>query len=544
MLKLADLRKTTRAAGTAGLRTVHPHFLRDRSLQPRIELAARYLDSMLGHARSELDQEIMVQFFGDHKLARGIAAAFADTYTFRQLAFADVLDEAACARLRERGLESASDLRLWLFHRANGAGAGFVGLAQRAGFMAAAAAELGLAADTLERLMTLDAAANAILFRAGATPRAEDIVARYNYQMASALLANSSLIRVTLRRQCAEPAAVRELCDLAGVRAELSSRELVLHGRQDVFGGWARYGARLARLVSDLLVAGLPARSLECVVEAGDRGQWLFKGDEEVLTYLGAPRTGECAAWSADVLLQTQRQLDVLFSVFAGLRRTQQHHEWRLRRAAAPAVTAGGLVPTVATAVRRQERVALVPQPTSEADTLGTLMGNHPYVALTLTSSGTIDESVDRMHEVCIALRDDIELVPDVLDLAVAASSRDASRERLRAIFDEVERTGVLTEARVAARLECSEDEVASRIGAPDAKRERDIWGIRYVEGFGLCTHRVLSRAHDAAREVAALRGAEPVGPAWTARVLGRRLREVTGASEGIECLIAYLGAA
>ncbi len=32
--------------------------------------------------------------------------------------------------------------------------------------------------------------------------------------------------------------------------------------------------------------------------------------------------------------------------------------------------------------------------------------------------------------------------------------------------------------------------------------------------------------------------------PVRAVRLLGRRLREVTGASEGIECLIAYLGAA
>ena len=59
MLKLTDLRKTTRrVVKDDDLRIVYPRFLRDRSLGPRIELATRYLEKMVGHARRELDQEV------------------------------------------------------------------------------------------------------------------------------------------------------------------------------------------------------------------------------------------------------------------------------------------------------------------------------------------------------------------------------------------------------------------------------------------------------------------------------------------------------
>ena len=75
MLKLTDLRKTTRrVVKDDDLRVVYPRFLRDRSLGPRIELATRYLEKMVGHARRELDQEVVAQLFGDHKLARCIIA--------------------------------------------------------------------------------------------------------------------------------------------------------------------------------------------------------------------------------------------------------------------------------------------------------------------------------------------------------------------------------------------------------------------------------------------------------------------------------------
>ena len=74
-------------------------------------------------------------------------------------------------------------------------------------------------------------------------------------------------------------------------------------------------------------------------------------------------------------------------------------------------------------------------------------------------------------------------------------------------------------------------------------KAARQARGLQYVEGFGLCTGAVLTRARAAAEDVAILRERAD-GPARVVRALGRRLREVTGASEGIECLIAYLGAA
>src|SRR5258708_2072256 len=91
MLKLTDLRKTTRRASSGDGRTLHPHFLRDRSQAPRIEKAIAYLETMLGHTRQELDQEVLVQLFGDHKLARCLVACLAATYRHRSRAFAELL---------------------------------------------------------------------------------------------------------------------------------------------------------------------------------------------------------------------------------------------------------------------------------------------------------------------------------------------------------------------------------------------------------------------------------------------------------------------
>src|SRR6185437_127419 len=101
MLKLTDIRKTTRRASSGNGRTLYPHFLRDQSLVPRIERAIQYMESMLDRPRRELDQEILMQLFGDHKLARCIVACLANTYRHRCLSFAEVLPAANVKALKK-----------------------------------------------------------------------------------------------------------------------------------------------------------------------------------------------------------------------------------------------------------------------------------------------------------------------------------------------------------------------------------------------------------------------------------------------------------
>src|SRR5579871_2109117 len=105
MLKLTDIRKTTRRVSSGDGRTLHPHFLRDQSLAPRIERAIQYMESMLDRPRRELDQEILMQLFGDHKLARCIVACLAATYRHRSRSFAEMLPTANVKALRERRSE-------------------------------------------------------------------------------------------------------------------------------------------------------------------------------------------------------------------------------------------------------------------------------------------------------------------------------------------------------------------------------------------------------------------------------------------------------
>ena len=152
------------------MRVIYPRFQRDASLAPRIEMAIRYMERMLGQPRRALDDEVMVQLFGDHKIARCLVACLGAHYRHRPRALAEVLAPESVTALVAQEITSASALRLWLFRRVNRTLAGFAGREQRAGFLAAAALDLGLDAGLMDSLIALDAPEQAILVRIGPRP--------------------------------------------------------------------------------------------------------------------------------------------------------------------------------------------------------------------------------------------------------------------------------------------------------------------------------------------------------------------------------------
>jgi uncharacterized protein DUF790 len=555
MLKLTDLRKTTRRmVKDDDLRVVYPRFLHDRSLGPRIELATRYLEKMVGHARRELDQEVVAQLFGDHKLARCIIACLAASYRYRARTFNEVVAPDLVAKLAMQGITAPLELRLWLYRRANQALPGFVGGEERAPFLRLAGSELGITPEEIETLIGLDDPAQAILTRIGPIPTADDVRARYNYEVAAALLANAANVHVTLASKPRDLAAIRLLADHLGVSITLTNRELTLAGQQDALGGWARHGARVVRLLSTVLVGGLPARKAEALVHAPDGRQWLFRLDTETLGYLGGDAEREhvtpidLRAW-AEALGRT----DALLAEFAALRRSGAEENWAggwaLRRASEPLISAEGITPILFQAMRGDQRVAVTLAPTMEPMIDANAQTRVPIVhlrfadgspelwdAVELSETGSTPTLVYRA-------RGDLQTLPKLLNGVTAQVERASNTAQLEALFEEARTAGVLTETALAERLRCAEDEVAERLAAPALEAARQTRGLQYVEGFGLCTGTVLTRARAAAEDVAILRERAD-GPARVVRALGRRLREVTGASEGIECLIAYLGAA
>jgi len=578
MLKLSDLRKTTRKSGER--RVVYPHFLRDRSLAPRIELAIRYLESMVGHPRRELDQEVVLKLFGDHKIARCVVACLASTYRHRPRTFAEELAPEQVASLAARGLAGASDLRLWLYRRANVApGSGFVGGAERAPFLRGAGDEIGLSSEQIERLIALDHPANALLVRLGPIPTANDVIARFNAATVAALLANATIVRLSLhrlpapgkrKRASAGSAAprtpaetIRALCEQTGVAADVTGDALTLHGRQDALESWARHGVRLARMLATLLAAGLPARSGEAIIAAPTGDEWVLRLPAETLAMLGgASDTADPAGLAA--LLSSWERADAFAADVATVRRAGGMDGWWVRRAPEPLVMAEGATSVLYTCLRGDERAYLAPPPATAADAqrLATLAARIPVIILDLTApddeshmdaddaigaGAPSDESLAAIPRLRYAGRGDraaLAALPGLLAQVTTGVAHRADVSQLTAVFAEARESGALTEARLAERLGCAEDDIPTRLGDPQTQTERVAQGLQYVEGFGLCTVETLERAQSAAQDVARKWQAGTQGGALMTRMLSRRLREITGASEGIECLIAYLNAA
>ena len=257
---LKDIRFTVRRSG--GETVVYPRLVRDRSFFPKVDIAIQYFESMLGRERRDFQTEVLVHFFGDHKLTRCMVASLARSYRFRTPALAEIVTRGALRRLERAGISSPVGLRFALFDRLNDFGHGFLRSAERAETLAAIEAKLHLRAGELERLLYLDADEHALLTRVGAEPRPEDVVAQYNFGVLETLLRPAQRIELELARPtAAERAAVLALFAAQGVEAEwgASSRDrLVVHGRQDAMGVWARHGRRVARAVAELLIRVRP----------------------------------------------------------------------------------------------------------------------------------------------------------------------------------------------------------------------------------------------------------------------------------------------
>ncbi|HEV2122875.1 MAG TPA: hypothetical protein VGW38_08885 [Chloroflexota bacterium] len=181
---LKDVRLTTRRASGAAeddLPAVYPRLLRDKSTLPKIGIAIGYFDSMVGTERQALEPELLVQFFGDHKLARCMVSCLARSYRYRSPQISEVVTPAAFRRLQQKGLDSPKQLRLALYDRVNRDQDGFLRLVEREPSFARMERSLGLRANELDRLLFLDAEEHAILVRYGEAPRAQDVVAQYNF---------------------------------------------------------------------------------------------------------------------------------------------------------------------------------------------------------------------------------------------------------------------------------------------------------------------------------------------------------------------------
>lgn len=255
---LKDVRLTSRRSAGSTVPVLYPRLFRDRSIVPKIEIAVRYFESLVGHERRELEPETLVHFFGDHKIARCVVGCLARSYRYRSPRVEEIVTKAAMRKLRKAGLDTPAALRLMLYDRVNEYGGGFLPLADRAATLAGLEAELGLRSGEFERLLLLDADEHAILVRRGAEPRPADIIAQYNFGVVESLLRHARAIDLELIGGAGVTAgSLIDFCAGGGVEADAAASgsriQLRIVGRPDALGGWSRHGRRVSRVVVRLL---------------------------------------------------------------------------------------------------------------------------------------------------------------------------------------------------------------------------------------------------------------------------------------------------
>lgn len=264
-LALGDVRFRSRRAD-GGPPLLLPSFLSatDRQTAAAIDTVCRYLTSLAGRPRREYDADVPARVTGDRRLGHGLSNVCLDWYRWVALDFAEALPARVCAALAAAGIGGPSDLRLRLFDLVNAEYAGFVPSAQREQALARLAASLGLIpADgpMLDRALTLDAEAEAIMRAPPSQPAASEVAGRYNRALLAALLRQTMQVVVTLRAPSG--GLIRRLyaiCHQLGVYCDIDQQgldretfRLTLAGPDAVVGPPAAAGPRLATVALRLL---------------------------------------------------------------------------------------------------------------------------------------------------------------------------------------------------------------------------------------------------------------------------------------------------
>lgn len=299
---ITDFRFTTRRSAT-GTPTIYPMLMRDASMLPKLALAIRHVEGMVGQERAACDSDVLMQFFGDPKLARCLIACLGRTYRFIPRTPAEVLHASALAYLSTLGIQTSKHLRLWLYDRLNGEHHGFLPSHGRIDLSAAFEQELRLRPGEFERLLYLDDEDHAVLTRFGAVPSPEDIVAQHNARALETLLRHTQHLVVSLARTTPQArAAILHVCATEQVIARIDGDDdarLHLFGRQDAMENWSRWGRRLARTVFKISERVRPVmRDIQADVVIRDRAL-LWKPGAEALDMLAGAAVPS-AGWEDD----------------------------------------------------------------------------------------------------------------------------------------------------------------------------------------------------------------------------------------------------
>ena len=474
--RLVDVKKTVRARAD-GRRYLHPKLLGAESAMA-VDMALAYFHAHLGRSRRETDPEILVRFFGDAKVARGLVACLGRTYRWRSLDFAEVLDQSTAAWLAAREVKTPGDLRLYLYDQVNAIGDGFLP-AEREEHARPLARRLRLTTAKLDQLVALDADEQAVLVRIGPVPDPQQVVSQYNFQVVDAVLRHS---RAIILKQLNEPnyQFLQQCCSRHGVVLARDGAAAIMHNQPDAFGSYARHGQRLARALYSAAAAtsGLLKAGEALLGTSGQGPVYLFEtSTQHALT----GRTG--AILRAAPLPELRESWDRVRQPAA-----RGAHSgavgtggWRLVTNPEPVISGAGLL-LAPYACRRDETEVLLWPVESRADLAraqAVCLANPtvlPVLAPALVSSppdGFIYAGAD----------DGASGVLQALTTYWGGPRTPAAEQALESLLDAAAARGFVEEEQVRTALGCASiDEVARKL------RLLDPASGSFVPGLGLCS--------------------------------------------------------
>lgn len=504
--KLADFKKTTRGSGET--RVIYPHQIRDDRHTAAISYALAYFERMVGRRRGEFEVDALLEFFGDPRLARGLVACLAGTYTWRSPDFAEALGAPAAEALHRAGVERPADLRARLYELVNTHHGGFVVPAERTAVLRELGNSLAakdkhparqsvvLTPEQIDLALGLDAEDQQLLVKLGPTPAPDEVVARYNYHSIETALCYAE--KVHLRLVGPVWPMLRSAHNLAR-RYRLSYSvgdlpsslfddrlDLTFHGRKDALGGWGRAGRRMARALLRLLAAHPGcAREGEALTHAGGRKSTL-RLDTRALRTIGATdvETTPDLAWDNIMIDDFQRDWGkaLLRGRTAG---------WRLRRDPEPLVGSAALVVPEFVLRRGRQGLALCLAPsraTGESLAAGLAGIDSPAVVLAHTSAlPALRGSQATVVTYSESPSDAVPRLVATLERSFPRSSLAPAPTPWQTLEQRVSAEGFVDETSVASILGCAPEEAARLVRR---------WGgsnLHVLSGLGICDGETLA---------------------------------------------------
>jgi predicted nuclease of restriction endonuclease-like RecB superfamily len=515
--KPTEFKKTTRGNGEA--RQIYPHQIRDERHAAAIGFAVAYFERMVGRRRAEFEAEALLEFFGDPRLARGLVAVLAATYSWRALSIEEAVGAEAAAALARAGIAKPAALRARLYALANARYDGFVGPEDRPAALRALCAELleaaeerrqweqaeaapgaALAPAQLERVLTLDAEDEQVLVKLGPAPTADEVADRYNFHSLETALAYGESVRLrlsgnvwTILRSGHNLARRYRLTYSVGnLPGSLFDNrlDLTIHGARDALGGWGRAGRRLARALLRLLAAH-PGCAVEgeVVTHAGGK-RAVLRLDAKLLKWLGSAGSAvEADAWDDAAADELQRAWGraLVRGRSAG---------WRMRRDPEPLVGAASVVVPDFALRRGDATVALClasGRAAAEAVAAG-LKGGVASMAVVVAH----ESAAPALRGCKLPVVTYADRLADAIPRLVAALEKAWPRGVLPIKSDpwedlaaHVAAEGFVDEARAAAILGCTPGDLGALI------RRRAAQGRSAIAGLGICNGEAMAEIRD-----------------------------------------------